>query len=202
MTQPSRLIKKYPNRRLYDTRNSAYITLADVKALVLLYEPFKVVDAKSGDDLTRAILLQIIIEEEAGSSPMFTCELLSQMIRFYGQSSQAMVSKYLENNIRAFTGMQHRLEQHAQSMYGHDSELSQELWEQFMNLQGPALNSVMGAYLDQSKKMFDEMQQQIEHQTRNMFAEFPFSAHGAQSRLDADGRAPKASPGPEESGKS
>jgi len=75
-----RLIKKYPNRRLYDTRTSTYITLADVKQLVLGNEEFQVVDAKSGDDLTRAVLLQIILEEESGGSPMFTSDVLTQFI--------------------------------------------------------------------------------------------------------------------------
>ncbi|MDP2135201.1 MAG: polyhydroxyalkanoate synthesis repressor PhaR, partial [Sulfuritalea sp.] len=86
MAAQSRLIKKYPNRRLYDTRTSTYITLADVKELVLAHEAFQVLDAKSGDDLTRAILLQIILEEEAGGAPMFSSDLLSQMIRFYGNA--------------------------------------------------------------------------------------------------------------------
>jgi polyhydroxyalkanoate synthesis repressor PhaR len=96
MAAQSRLIKKYPNRRLYDTRTSTYITLADVKELVLAHEPFQVVDAKSGDDLTRAILLQIILEEEAGGAPMFSSDLLSQMIRFYGNAMQGMMGNYIE----------------------------------------------------------------------------------------------------------
>ncbi|MEI6117538.1 MAG: polyhydroxyalkanoate synthesis repressor PhaR, partial [Burkholderiales bacterium] len=78
-----RLIKKYPNRRLYDTQTSTYITLSDVKQLVLDHELFKVVDAKSGDDLTRRILLQIILEEESGGVPMFSSTMLAHVIRFY-----------------------------------------------------------------------------------------------------------------------
>src|ERR1041385_4706422 len=84
-----RLIKKYPNRRLYDTKTSSYITLADVKQMVLKQEEFQVVDAKSGDDLTRQILLQIILEEESGGAPMFSSDLLSQMIRSYGNARSA-----------------------------------------------------------------------------------------------------------------
>lgn len=71
MSESSRLIKKYPNRRLYDTKTSAYITLSDVKDLVLTTEPFKVLDAKNGEDLTRSILLQIILEEETAGVPLF-----------------------------------------------------------------------------------------------------------------------------------
>jgi len=82
MNDKPRLIKKYPNRRLYDTANSGYITLADVKQMVLENIDFTVVDAKSGDELTRAILLQIILEEESAGMPMFSSEMLAQMIRF------------------------------------------------------------------------------------------------------------------------
>ena len=86
MEQQVRLIKKYPNRRLYDTKTSSYITLVDVKQMVLNHEDFQVVDAKSSEDLTRQILLQIILEEESGGMPMFTSDLLSQMIRSYGNA--------------------------------------------------------------------------------------------------------------------
>src|SRR6185369_4218932 len=103
MSEPSRLIKKYPNRRLYDTKTSAYITLSDVRDLVLGSESFKVLDAKTGEDLTRSILLQIILEEESAGVPLFTTDLLSQMIRFYGHAMQGMLGKYLETNIKAFT---------------------------------------------------------------------------------------------------
>ena len=77
-----RVIKKYPNRRLYDTDTSAYITLAEVKRLVMKSEPFRVLDVKTSDDLTRSILLQIILEEESGGAPMFTEAILANIIRF------------------------------------------------------------------------------------------------------------------------
>src|ERR671919_2175840 len=95
MENPLRLIKKYPNRRLYDTKTSSYITLADVKQMVLKQEEFQVVDAKSGDDLTRQILLQIILDEEAGGLPMFSSEMLAQMIRFYGTAQQTIIGQYI-----------------------------------------------------------------------------------------------------------
>src|SRR3954451_7630702 len=98
----TRLIKKYPNRRLYDTKTSSYITLADVKQMVHRQEDFQVIDAKSGDDLTRQILLQIILEQESGGGlPMFSSDLLSQLIRFYGNAMQGVMGSYLERNIRA-----------------------------------------------------------------------------------------------------
>ena len=102
MSDPVRTIKKYPNRRLYDTANSGYITLADVKQMVLDNIDFQVVDAKSGDDLTRAILLQIILDEEGGGVPMFSSEMLAQMIRFYGSAQQTIMGQYMEQNVKAF----------------------------------------------------------------------------------------------------
>jgi len=174
MPEQQRLIKKYPNRRLYDTRTSSYITLADVKDLVLGHEHFQVVDAKTGEDLTRSILLQIILEEEAGGAPMFTSDLLAHMIRFYGNAMQGMMGKYLESNIKAFTEMQVKLQDQARAIYGENSPVGQDLWAQFLNFQGPALQSMMGAYVDQSKKMFEQMQTQLESQTRNMFTGFQF----------------------------
>ena len=126
MADQIRLIKKYPNRRLYDTQTSSYITLADVKELVLEHGSFQVVDAKSGEDLTRNILLQIILEEEAGGAPMFTSDLLSQMIRFYGNAMQGMMGKYLESNIKAFTDMQAKLQDQVRSVYGENATVSQD----------------------------------------------------------------------------
>jgi polyhydroxyalkanoate synthesis repressor PhaR len=178
MADPIRLIKKYPNRRLYDTQTSSYITLADVKELVLEHGIFQVVDAKSGEDLTRNILLQIILEE-AGGAPMFTSDLLSQMIRFYGNAMQGMMGKYLESNIKSFTDMQAKLQEQVRSVYGENATVSQDLWAQFLNFQGPAMQSMMGAYMDQSKKMYAQMQEQLDSQTRNLFSGFQFPAFPA-----------------------
>ena len=174
MTEQVRLIKKYPNRRLYDTRTSTYITLVDVKELVVKHEEFRVVDAKSGDDLTRSILLQIILEEEAGGAPMFTSDLLSQMIRFYGNTMQGMMGQYLENNVSAFTDMQKKLQDQAQHMYGDNAQISKDMWAQFLNFQGPAMHNMMGAYVEQSQTMFHQMQENIQEQTRKMLGGFQF----------------------------
>ncbi|HMV18752.1 MAG TPA: polyhydroxyalkanoate synthesis repressor PhaR [Zoogloea sp.] len=189
MADQVRLIKKYPNRRLYDTQTSSYITLADVKQLVLEHGSFQVVDAKTGEELTRNILLQIILEEEAGGAPMFTSDLLSQMIRFYGNAMQGMMGKYLENNIRAFTDMQAKLQDQVRSVYGDNATVSHDLWAQFLNLQGPAMQSMMAAYMEQSKRMYAQMQEQLDSQTRNLFSgfQFPsFSGGFAPGKADAD----------------
>jgi polyhydroxyalkanoate synthesis repressor PhaR len=94
------LIKKYPNRRLYDTRASAYVTLAEIKQLVIGHEPVKVVDAKTGEDLTRSILLQIILEEEAAGTPMFSEAVLAHLIRLYGQTMQGFMGPWLEQQLK------------------------------------------------------------------------------------------------------
>jgi len=176
MTEPVRLIKKYPNRRLYDTKTSAYITLSDVKDLVLKFEAFKVVDAKTSEDLTRSILLQIILEEETDGVPLFSCELLSGFVRFYGSAMQGMLGKYLENNMRTFVDFQNKLQDQSRTMYGagDNTHLQADFWNQFLNFQQPAMQSMMSAYMDQSKKMFQSMQDQLQSQTRNMFTGFQF----------------------------
>ncbi|HSG23535.1 MAG TPA: polyhydroxyalkanoate synthesis repressor PhaR [Azonexus sp.] len=172
MSEPVRLIKKYPNRRLYDTKTSAYITLGDVKELVLKCEVFKVIDAKSGEDLTRSILLQIILEEESGGMPMFSSELLSGFVRFYGSAMQGMLGKYLENNMKTFVEFQGKFQDQSRSRYGNNadnSHMQADFWAQFLNFQQPAMQSMMTAYMDQSNKMFQSMQDQLQIKTRTMF---------------------------------
>ncbi len=181
-----RLIKKYPNRRLYDTKTSSYITLADVKQMVLKQEEFRVVDAKTGDDLTRPILLQIILEEESGGVPMFSSDLLSQMIRSYGSAMQGFMGSYLEKNLEAFQSMQKALQDQSQKIYGDNSRASQELWAQFMNLQGPAMQNLMQAYIEQSQKVFAQFQDQMQNQARSMFAGFSLPGVPAQPQNKSD----------------
>ena len=101
-----RIIKKYPNRRLYDTDRSKYITLEDVKKLVMEGIEFCVKDVKSEEDLTRSILLQIIAEQEHNGEPLFSTQALTQLIRCYGQSYQNVISDYLQNSIDIFTKQQ------------------------------------------------------------------------------------------------
>ena len=186
MDNPLRLIKKYPNRRLYDTANSGYITLADVKQMVLDGIDFRVVDAKSNDDLTRAILLQIILDEEAGGMPMFSSEMLAQMIRFYGSAQQTIMGQYIEQNVQAFLAIQKKLQEQAKQVYGDKMLLTPELWKQFMQMQAPAMQGMLGNYLEQSAKVFMDMQQRMQEQTRGIFSAFPFPAFGAPPASDDD----------------
>ncbi len=160
-----RVIKKYPNRRLYDTDTSSYITLAEVKELVMDSQSFVVRDAKTGDDLTRSILLQIILEEEAGGAPMFSEAALSNIIRFYGHAMQGFMGSYLEKNVQAFTDIQAKLAEQSQT-------LTPEMWAQFTNLQNPMMQGMMGAYLEQSKNLFESMQDQVNKQTEQMLGAF------------------------------
>ncbi|WP_394789336.1 polyhydroxyalkanoate synthesis repressor PhaR [Rhodoferax sp.] len=160
-----RVIKKYPNRRLYDTDTSTYITLTEVKKLVMQREAVLVRDAKTGEDLTRAILLQIILEEEAGGAPMFTEQALANIIRFYGNTMQSFLGPYLEKNVQTFMDLQSTMGEHSKGM-------TPEAWAQVLKLQSPAMQGMMGNYVEQSKNMFVQMQEQMQKQTEQMLGSF------------------------------
>jgi polyhydroxyalkanoate synthesis repressor PhaR len=174
MTQPPRIIKKYPNRRLYDTETSSYITLADVKKLVTDNIGFRVEDAKTKEDLTRSILLQIILEEESAGAPMFSSDMLSQIIRFYGNAMQGIMGAYLEKNIQAFVDIQGRLQEQSKVFY-EKNKIGPEMWAQFVNMQTPMIQSMMSNYIEQSKNLFVQMQENMQNQARSMFTQFPFN---------------------------
>lgn len=136
MSEP-RIIKKYPNRRLYDTVISSYITLGDVKRLVLDRAEFRVIDARSNADITRNILLQIISEQEEQGNPIFTTELLAHIIRFYGDTLQSIMGSYLEKSLQMFVEQQHLLREQMRNLIGQNplavmSELAERniaLWK-------------------------------------------------------------------------
>ncbi|MDO9095190.1 MAG: polyhydroxyalkanoate synthesis repressor PhaR [Rubrivivax sp.] len=157
-TKPVRVLKKYPNRRLYDTQTSSYITLADVKQMVLAGEDFEVRDAKSADDLTRSILLQIILEEESGGVPMFSAATLSQIIRFYGHAMQGVMGSMLEQNMSTFAELQKQFVAQSAGLYD-PKRMNPELWSQFMSAQPTALQGLMGSYVEQSRAMIEKMQE-------------------------------------------
>ncbi|MDM0044299.1 polyhydroxyalkanoate synthesis repressor PhaR [Variovorax dokdonensis] len=160
-----RVIKKYPNRRLYDTETSSYITLAEVKQLVMQRAAFVVRDAKTGDDLTRSILLQIILEEEAGGTPMFSEQVLASIIRFYGQALQGYMGPYLEKNIQAMTEMQSQMADRAET-------LTPESWARFMSMQSPLLQNFWGSYAEQSKTALQQLQDQMQKNTEQVLGAF------------------------------
>ena len=141
-----RLIKKYPNRRLYDTRTSKFVSLEDIKRLVLEHEEFKVDDSRSDEDLTRSVMLQIINEQELnGGSALLTDQVLSQLIRFYGHSMQGLMREYLEGSLRVFLEQQDGLRRqfesalatHPMNVLGQIAEQNLELWRQFSRFGQP-----------------------------------------------------------------
>ena len=142
-----RVIKKYPNRRLYDTSSSSYVALADIKQLVMRNAPLVVRDAKTGEDLTRSILLQIILEEESEGAPILTERMLANIIRFYGHAMQGFMGTYLEKNVQAFMDMQTQL-----------AEQTKDLTPL------PMMSNFVGSYAEQTKHVFVEMQEQMQKQ--------------------------------------
>jgi polyhydroxyalkanoate synthesis repressor PhaR len=177
-----RIIKKYPNRRLYDTETSTYITLAEVKELVLQYKEFQVQDAKSGEDLTRSILLQIILEEESGGVPMFSQDMLANIIRYYGHSMQGLMGSYLERSIGAFHEAQKRFQEQAQTIYG---ELPKMPF-----LPGQPVPNAMGGYLEKGAKAVIDLQDELRSQALKMFSGFPYGST-AEGEPAAEKPAPK-----------
>ena len=135
----TRIIKKYPNRRLYDTEISSYITIEDVRQLIVDGEAFEVRDAKTGEDLTRQVLLQIIAEHEQEGQPMLSTQLLSQLIRFYGDSLQGFMGNYLERSMQLFLDQQQQFRQQMGGLLGQTpwamlnqlTERNMELWKEF-----------------------------------------------------------------------
>jgi polyhydroxyalkanoate synthesis repressor PhaR len=160
---PTRVIKKYPNRRLYDTETSAYITLTDVQNLVMASAQFVVRDAKTNEDLTRSILLQIILEEETAGAPMFTEAVLANIIRFYGNAMQSFMGAYLEKNVQTFMDLQLKMAEQSKG-------LSPEMWAQVMSAKSPMMQGMMGNYVEQSKKVFTQMQEQMQKQSEQMLS--------------------------------
>jgi len=111
-----RIIKKYANRRLYDTAESRYIALDDIRQLVTECKPFRVVDTVNGDDITRSILLQIIVEQEEKGHPMLSTRLLEQIILYYGNTLQSFVGIYLEKSMDSFVRQQQVLQDQMERM--------------------------------------------------------------------------------------
>jgi polyhydroxyalkanoate synthesis repressor PhaR len=169
-TSDQRVIKKYPNRRLYDTKHSTYITLFDIKGLVMSQEPFVVIDAKTGEELTRNILMQIILEEESGGHPLFSTHSLLQMIRFYGNSFQGMMAPFMEQNLNQFIDLQNQYVAHCQKM---GSLSSSETWLNFMNNKASQDTLSPMTYMMNAGVQFWE---QIQQQPSPLMGSFPFKS--------------------------
>lgn len=153
-TGQTRIIKKYPNRRLYDTQTSSYVTLQEVKKLVIESASLKVVDAKTNQDLTRSIYLQIILDEESCGIPMFSELALANIIKFYGHSMQGFMGSYLEKNVQNFLDMQLQMTEQSKT-------LSPDIWRQMLTNPNPYFQNLMVNYAEQSQLMLVQMREHM-----------------------------------------
>jgi polyhydroxyalkanoate synthesis repressor PhaR len=166
-----RLIKKYPNRRLYDIKTSTYITLEDIRNFVVSSEKIQVIDAKTGENLTRSVYLQIVLEAEAGGEPLFTEDALICMIRFYGNTFQGTIGSFLEKNIRAFLDVQIKLQEQNKLLLT-AKMYHPEVWINLLSTPNSATQTMMGTYLEHSKQAFAQMQEALQVQTLALFTSF------------------------------
>ena len=149
MSEP-RVVKKYPNRRLYDTVESRYITLADIRRLVIERVDFVVIDKKSQDDITRSILLQVIAEQEHGVDPVMSRDFLSQVIRSYGGTLQGVLSSYLEQSMKLFNSQQRELREKVKAVVGLDpvetvAGVAQRNYQRWRSVQDEIFKTLMNA---------------------------------------------------------
>lgn len=149
-TNQTRVVKKYPNRRLYDTVESRYITLADIRRLVMDKIDFVVIDKKSQEDITRSILLQVIAEQEHAGEPLMSQDFLSQVIRSYGGTMQCLVGSYLEQSLKLLSGQQQQMREHMRGVFGNDAydsiaALTQQNIERWRSVQDDIFKVMSGA---------------------------------------------------------
>jgi polyhydroxyalkanoate synthesis repressor PhaR len=150
-----RIIKKYPNRRLYDTAISKYVTLNDVKQLVIDKEHVQIVDAKTKDDLTRSVLLQVILEQEEEGEPMMSAEMLEQLIRFYGDPFQYNFASYLENSVKLIAEQRAKVRSNiekASDPFSIMTNLANRNMEVFKEMQEGMFSKMLDGSTDDKKK--------------------------------------------------
>lgn len=170
-----RVIKKYQNRRLYDTATSMYIVLSDIKEYIVAGEIIKVIDVKTEQDVTRSVLLQIILEEEVNGAPMFSDDFLFQIIRFYGKSFQPSISPFLENGIDLFRKMQKQFyEQINSNPAGSSVKVGVDLWNDFLTKRNSQVETNIKDYIENSADTFLKMQESLKEQTENMLSYIPY----------------------------
>lgn len=181
MTKPKqlRIVKKYQNRRLYDTATSMYIVLEDIKEYIIAGERVKVIDVKTEQDVTRSVLLQIILEEEVNKVPTFSDDFLFQIIRFYGKGFQASVGSFLENGVELFRKMQKQFYGKTRTEFANTDVKSQmEAWNEFISAGTAKMENSIKDYIETGKNTFLKMQENIKTQTENMlnYMQFPFNS--------------------------
>jgi len=176
-----RLIKKYPNRRLYDTHASSYVTLTDIKTLVLECKKFAVIDAKSKEDITRTILLQIILEEESGGIPMFTELALAQIIRLYGNTMQGFMGSFLEKNVQIFSEAQEKFQNNSEKIFKNGFSSKDNKPEYFSN-STKNFQTFFGDYMENSKKIFENVEKQMQANSDTFFGHLKSSKSSPTGR--------------------
>ena len=149
MSEP-RVIKKYPNRRLYDTTESRYITLAEIRKLVLDRVDFVVIDKKSGQDITRTILLQVIAEQEQHADPVMSRDFLAQVIRSYGGAMQGIIGSYLDQSMKLFASQQREIRERVKTVVGVDpvdavAEVAQKNYQRWRAVQDDIFRRIVDA---------------------------------------------------------
>ncbi|HLS80611.1 MAG TPA: polyhydroxyalkanoate synthesis repressor PhaR [Steroidobacter sp.] len=147
MSSEPRVIKKYPNRRLYDTVESRYITLTDIRRLVTEKIDFVVIDKKSQDEITRSILLQVIAEQEHNGEPLMSQDFLAQLIRCYGDAMQSLVGGYLEQSLKLLSSQQQLLREQTngsmdESAHETLASLTQKSLERWRTMQEEVLRAL------------------------------------------------------------
>ncbi|MEN9946457.1 MAG: polyhydroxyalkanoate synthesis repressor PhaR [Pseudomonadota bacterium] len=160
-----RIIKKYQNRRLYDTATSTYIVIDDIKQMITGGDLVKVIDVKTDTDVTRSVLLQIILEEETNKVPTFSDDFLFQIIRFYGKAFQPAISPFLEQGIEMLKQTQRQFyTQLKQTNRENLTGTNFEMWQEFWHERGPAVQQNIFNYLANSTTNFIHMQEQVQEQ--------------------------------------
>ena len=156
MTQ-ERLIKKYANRRLYDASQSRHITLDDIRALIVKGEKVKVVEDKTGHDITRHILLQVIAEQEQFGRPILSTKVLEAIIRFYGNAMQGFLAGFLEKSIEVFLNQQEAIQSQLSKLVSRGPILAvADITRQNLETLAKAQESLLGAILPKREKDRDE----------------------------------------------
>jgi polyhydroxyalkanoate synthesis repressor PhaR len=177
-----RILKKYQNRRLYDTATSTYVILEDIKQMIMDGDDVRVVDVKTEVDVTRGVLLQIILEEEGSATPILSNEFIVQIIRFYGKAFQPAISPFLEQGMDLLRQTQKRFYAQLKATYPKESlPSSLDLWKEFWQERGPHVQQNIFDYLNSSTNNFIQMQEQVHEQLQshaeslmNMI-QFPFN---------------------------
>jgi polyhydroxyalkanoate synthesis repressor PhaR len=180
-----RIIKKYSNRRLYDTARSCYITLDDVRSLVCEGIDFRVENAKTGEDLTRSILLQIILEQEVMQVPMFTESSLRNIIMFYGSTLQGSLGVFLDQSMPMLLRMQREM-----SRRGDLGPMDGQLWSELATMQGRMLSTVFQGFMERGMNVYSNAQRQFSQGAEQMFKlsdfAFPFASVEPKDPVDDD----------------